>query len=102
MQVNVCLDPKHTVLCRKDNGDILINTVIKLIVLGMNDISGGKLIFKGKIHQDCDKIIKEYAVELVKGINTARGTHFDEFSSSLLTSDLAFISIVFGNKGYKG
>ena len=102
MQVNVCLDPKHTVLCRKDNGDILINTVIKLIVLGMNDISVGKWIFKGTIHQDCDKIIKEYAVELVTGIITARGTNVVKFPLLFLTGDLAFISIIFGSKEYTG
>ena len=56
------------VLCKKGDGDILSNTVLKHMLLGMNDSAAGKLIFKEIIHQDCDEIIQKYAVELVEEV----------------------------------
>ena len=62
------------VLCKKNNGDILSNTVLKHMILGMNKIAAGKLIFKETIHQGCDEIIKEYVVELVEEVDEAPST----------------------------
>ena len=66
------------------------------MVLGMNEIAAGKLIFKEIIHQDCDEIIREYAVELVEEVDKAQSTGVVKNPRSFLTGDLAFLSILLG------
>ena len=88
--------------CKKDTGELLNNTIMDLMVNGMNEIAAGKLIFNEIVHEEGDMELKEYKVELVETVDEASSTGVIKNPRSYLTGDLAFLSIMLGKENFEG